>query len=83
MEQITRGGVAGEAVRVGVDLAKRVIQVHAVDAQGRVVTRRALRRDAFLAWCAQLPPGCVVAMEISSSATTGRGSWPRWGLSRC
>ena len=32
MEQITRGVARGEAVRVGVDLAKRVIQVHAVDA---------------------------------------------------
>ena len=34
MEQITRAVVRGEAVRVGVDLAKRVIQVHAVDAVG-------------------------------------------------
>jgi transposase len=68
VEQITRGGVAGEVVRVGVDLAKRVLQVHAVDAHGRVVARRALRRDAYVGWCAQLPPGCVVAMEISSSA---------------
>jgi transposase len=68
VEQITRGGVAGEVVRVDVDLAKRVLQAHAVDGGGRVVTRRALRRDAFLAWCAQLPPGCIVAMEVSSSA---------------
>jgi transposase len=35
------------ALRRGYWLAKRVIQAHAVDAQGRVVTRRALRRDAF------------------------------------
>jgi transposase len=55
-------------VIVGVDLAKRVIQVHAVDAAGAVVCRRSLRRDAFVAWCARLPAGCVVAMEISSSA---------------
>ena len=33
------------AVRVGVDLAKRVIQVHAVDAAGRLLTNRALARD--------------------------------------
>jgi transposase len=59
---------AGTVVRVGVDLAKRVIQVHAVDATGRVVTNRALPRDKFIAWCAQLPPGCIVAMEVSSSA---------------
>lgn len=64
MEQITRG----QAVRVGVDLSKRVIQVHAVDAGGRVLCSRALVRDKFIAWCAQLPTGCVVAMETSSSA---------------
>ena len=52
-----------DAVRVGVDLAKRVIQVHAVDQSGRVVIARALSREKFLSWCAQLPPGCVVAME--------------------
>ena len=68
MEQITRGIARGEAVRVGVDLAKRVIQVHAVDAAGHVLTNRALTRDKFLAWCAQLPAGCIVAMETSSSA---------------
>ena len=56
------------AVRVGVDLSKRVIQVHAVDAGGRVLTNRALTRDKFLSWCAQLPAGCMVVMEVSSSA---------------
>ena len=57
-----------EITRVGVDLAKRVIQVFAVDAAGLRVTGRALARDKFLAWCAQLPAGCLVAMEASSSA---------------
>jgi transposase len=64
VEKITRG----QAVRVGVDLAKRVIQVHAVDAAGRVVTSRALVRDKFIEWCVMLPAGCIVAMEASSSA---------------
>lgn len=59
---------ARPVVRVGVDLAKRVIQVHAVDAAGHVVVARALPRDKFLAWCAQLPPGCTVAMETCSGA---------------
>lgn len=68
MEQITPAAVAGQIVLVGADLAKRVIQVHAVDAAGRVVCRRALPRDRFVAWCARLPAGCVVAMEISSGA---------------
>jgi transposase len=45
-----------------------VIQVHAVDAQGRRVVARAFKRDQFVAWCVQLPAGCVVAMEACSSA---------------
>jgi hypothetical protein len=72
MEQITRVhspiAARGQAVRVGVDLAKRVIQVHAVDGAGRVLAARALPRDKFIAWCAQLPAGCIVAMETSSSS---------------
>jgi hypothetical protein len=59
MDKITRGLPA----RVGVDLSRRVIQVHAVDAQARMITNR----DKFVPWCAQLPPGCLVVMEISSS----------------
>ncbi len=64
MGEITRSAIA----RVGVDLAKNVIQVHAVDATGRRVTARSIKRDQFLAWCAQLPAGCLVAMEACSSA---------------
>ncbi len=68
VEQITRGESSRIVVRVGVDLAKRVIQVHAVDASGRLLTSRALARSKFIEWCARLPAGCVVAMEASSSA---------------
>ena len=64
MDKVIREG----AVRVGVDLAKRVIQVHAVDATGHVLTSRALPRARFIDWCVRLPAGCVVAMEASSSA---------------
>lgn len=82
MEQITRAGGAGQAriVRVGVDLAKRVIQVHAVDAAGAVVCRRALPRDKFIGWCARLPAGCIVAMEISSGAHHWARQLMRLGL---
>ena len=48
MNEITRGVI----VRVGVDLAKHVIQVHAVDDYGRVVSARTLSRDKFTTWCA-------------------------------
>ena len=66
MSEITRAP-ALPIVRVGVDLAKLVIQVHAVDAAGRRVVSRALKRDQFIAWCAQLPAMCLVAMEACTS----------------
>ena len=68
MEQITRGEAGRCVARVGVDLAKRVIQVHTVDAAGRLLSSRALARERFIGWCAQLPAGCVIAMEAGSSA---------------
>jgi transposase len=64
MDKVIREG----AVRVGVDLAKHVIQVHAVDAAGRVLTSKPLARAKFIEWCVRLPRGCLVAMEASSSA---------------
>lgn len=62
-----------EITRVGVDLAKQVIQVHAVDAGGRVQARKPLMRKNFMDWCAQLPAGCLVVME----ACTGAHHWAR------
>jgi transposase len=52
---------------VGLDLAKHVFQVHCVDAQGRVVAARALRRREMLPFFAALPP-CTVGMEACGSA---------------
>jgi transposase len=79
MSEITRAAIA----RVGVDLAKRVIQVHAVDAAGRRVVARPLKRDQFIAWCATLPPGCLVAMEACSSANHwARAGCAPWGWTR-
>ena len=43
MSETTRAPI----VRVGVDLAKQVIQVHAVDASGRRVVARAFKREQF------------------------------------
>jgi len=53
--------------RVGLDLAKKVFQVHAVDAKGEVVVARKLTRGRLVAFFAELAP-CVVAMEACSSA---------------
>jgi transposase len=53
--------------RVGLDLAKRVFQVHAVDATGAIVVARKLTRGRLVPFFAELAP-CVVAMEACSSA---------------
>jgi len=64
MVEITRSAVA----RVGVDLSKRVFQVHAVDCAGRVVLAKAMSPDRFFAWCAGLAAGCMLAMEACGGA---------------
>lgn len=50
-----------------VDLAKSLIQSHAVDAAGRRGGARVFKRDQFFSWCEQLPKGCIVAIEACSS----------------
>ncbi len=52
---------------VGLDLAKHVFQVHGVDAAGRVVVAKAVKRDKLLAFFASLPR-CLVGMEACGSA---------------
>ena len=64
--------------RVGLDLAKRVFQVHAVDARGEIVVVRKLTRSQLIPFFAELPP-CVVAMEAcSSAASLGAGADGTW-----
>ncbi len=53
--------------RVGLDLAKNVFQVHAVDAQVDLVIACKLRRGKLLEFFAKLPL-CVAAMEACASA---------------
>src|SRR5262249_57623527 len=52
---------------VGLDIAKSVFQVHGVDAAGKVIIRRQLRRGDVLPFCQRLP-GCVVGMEACATA---------------
>ena len=54
--------------RVGVDLAKRVYQVHAVDGFEKVMLVRAMSPERFFEWCRSLQAGCLVAMESCSGA---------------
>lgn len=52
---------------IGLDLAKRVFQVHAVDASGDVVVRKALRRSQVLPFFTKLPP-CLIGMEACGTS---------------
>ncbi len=65
---------------IGIDLAKRVFQVHGADSEGRPVLRRKLRRGKVLAFFAGLP-SCLVGMEACASAHRrpgrGRGGYRR------
>lgn len=47
---------------VGIDLAKSVFQLHGVDAEGKVILEKKVRRAAFLVTLEKLSP-CVVGME--------------------
>ncbi|MEO7013242.1 MAG: IS110 family transposase, partial [Dokdonella sp.] len=42
-------------ITIGVDLAKNVFSVCSVNATGRVLDRKDLRREAFAAYLVQLP----------------------------
>ncbi|MDP2779811.1 IS110 family transposase [Devosia sp.] len=52
---------------MGLDLAKRVFQVHAVDASGDVVVRKALRRSQVLPFFTKLPP-CLIGIEACGTS---------------
>src|ERR1700745_2251745 len=56
-----------EITTIGLDLAKHVFQVHGIDAQGRTVLRKRLRRGQVLAFFSRIPR-CVVALEACATA---------------
>lgn len=56
-----------EIATIGLDLAKNVFQVHGIDARGKVLARRQLRRAEVLGFFANLPP-CLVGMEACATA---------------
>lgn len=55
-------------ITIGIDLAKNVFALHAVDAQGQIVwTKPAVKRSQLLELVANIPP-CVIGMEACSGA---------------
>lgn len=61
-----------EITTVGLDLAKNVFQVHAVDHAGAVVIRRQVRRAQMLLFFSRLAP-CLIGVE----ACAGAHCWAR------
>jgi Transposase len=57
----------GDITTIGLDLAKNVFQVHAVDEAGNVVLRKRLRRGQVLAFFAGIP-SCLVGLEACATA---------------
>lgn len=56
-----------EISTIGLDLAKRVFQVHGIDAVGTVVVRKALRRAQVLPFFARLEP-CLIGIEACGTS---------------
>ena len=52
---------------IGLDIAKSVFQVHGVDAEGKVIVRRQLKRRYVLTFFQKLPP-CLVGIEACASS---------------
>ena len=57
----------GEVITIGLDIAKSVFQVHGVDAEGKVLIRRKLKRRYVLAFFQKLPP-CLVGIEACATS---------------
>jgi len=56
-----------EITTVGLDLAKSVFQVHAVNRQGKKVLNKQLKRNQLAEFFVKLPP-CLIGMEACGSA---------------
>jgi transposase len=56
-----------QITRIALDLAKNIIQLHAVDRSGKTVLRKSVKRNQLLPFFRDLPP-CEVGMEACASA---------------
>jgi len=62
----------GNAITIGVDLAKSVFQVHGVDVEGSIVVRRQLRRREVLPFFEKLV-ACLVGWRPAPRRTIRHG----------
>src|SRR5215831_4373948 len=56
-----------QVTTIGLDLAKRIFQVHGMDAAGAVVLRRQLKRRQMVPFFTKLP-NCLIGMEAYGTA---------------
>lgn len=56
-----------EISTIGLDLAKNVFQVHAVDCEGRVVEKKQLKRSQMIEYFTKLP-ACLIGVEACGTA---------------
>ena len=56
-----------QAVTIGLDIAKSLFQLHAVDNRGNVVIRRPLKRRQVLPFFKKLP-SCLVGIEACATS---------------
>ena len=56
-----------ETSTVGLDLAKSIFQVHAINGAGEAIVRKALRRSQVVPFFTKLPP-CLVGMEACGTS---------------
>src|ERR1700751_959895 len=56
-----------QVTTIGLDIAKRVFQVHGIDREGAVVVRRKLKRSDLLQFFSRLGP-CLVGIEACATA---------------
>ncbi|XVN40946.1 MAG: IS110 family transposase [Rickettsia endosymbiont of Argas persicus] len=57
-----------EVTTIGIDIAKRIFQIHGVDKNGKTILKKKLMREQVLTFMANLPT-CLVGMEACGGAS--------------
>ena len=64
---------------VGIDIAKRVFQLHSINMETGEIVSLQLKREKFLEHFANRQ-ACLIGMEPAAARSTGRGNSPRWDI---
>jgi hypothetical protein len=76
-----RSPIMRQIVRIGLEIAKRWFQLHAVDEAEKELFNRKLPRDKVLGFLGSLPP-CEVALEAVRRRTIGVARSNGWAIAR-